>query len=791
MKQFLVQYLKDFKANFNNLNAYIIIGGYCLLSFLSAIYLGDYFLRESDVFNSYFIMQPAILMLIIPAFTMKTWADEIKSGTIELLLTQPISYTKLVLAKFFAAYSFFCILILFSLPFCLITNKLAILDVGAVCSGYVGVLLCGALFTAAGCLVSAFNRNNILSYISTIFIIFIIMQLEFDSFYFKTTFISLRSLNFEDNYNAFLGGVLYWGNICYFILGTILFLWLNVVVITYRKMDIRSIKRQFIFLAFLIWAFFASTLLSISLISDTPYDATDSHKFTLMPVNQEFLKNTDKKINIALYETKNNREDANSKYAVYAEFVEKMLKLIEHTSGGTVKTEFIRVEPFSAQERALVRRNIPFEEDSKGNKTFMIADFSDNDGNTASITSFSSLRQDLLENDIMRVIRRFGLPKKEIIVIANSYDRADLSAFENTLQEFYDVTFLEEMPIFIPKLFDAAIVIDQNRLSSESLLAMEQYVLNGGNLLIFQDPNSGSSSNDKILKDFLNNYGIKIANEDISEPSSYKNLSELGAAFPAPYDYLTGLRSVLVNGVGDIKPESGKNYTVNPILNFDNHIIGAVSTGYFISDFLELSAKIEEVEPGSTAVGRVFFFYDSDMLKNKIYVSQESKGYQFYQIIPFADNLLFFLRLLDFATNENIETQLSYRHYTVNVSSIGNALFNNVNDKYAGVIKELQQKIEKYQQKQINLKNTLHHQGFASVKNIGDISHIAQTLDETQDELNHTKAIIADEAQTIIVGLTLLLVFIIPGLMLLLLAIIITFSKKYKSKRIRRLMKNA
>ena len=787
MRQFLIQYLKDFKANFNNLNAYIIIGGYCLLSFLAAIYLGDYFLRESDVFNSYFIMQPAILMLIIPAVTMKTWADEIKSGTIELLLTQPISYTKLVLAKFFAAYSFFCIMILFSLPFCLITNKLTVLDIGAVCSGYAGVLLCGALFTASGCLVSAFNRNNILSYISTIFVIFIIMQLEFDSFYFKTTFISLRGLNFEDNYNAFLSGVLHFGNICYFVLGIVLFLWLNVVVIAYRKLNISSIKRQFIFLSFLIWAFFASTVLSVSLISDGFYDATDSHKFTLMPTNQDFLRNTDKKINIALYETKNNREDANSKYAVYAEFVEKLLKLIERISGGAVKTEFIRVEPFSAQERALIRRNIPFEEDSKGNKTFMIADFSDNDGNSASINSFSSLRQDLLENDIMRVIRRFGLPKKEIIVIANSYDRADLSAFENTLQEFYDVTFLEEMPIFIPQLFDAAIVIDQNRLSSESLLAMEQYVLNGGNLLIFQDPNSGSSSNDKILKDFLNNYGIKILNGNILE----SNLSELGAAFPAPYNYLTGIRSVLVNGVGDIKPESGKNYTVNPILNFDNHIIGAVSTGYFISDFLELSAKIEEVEPGSTAVGRVFFFYDSDMLKNKIYVSQESKGHHFYQIIPFADNLLFFLRLLDFATNENIEEQLPYRHYTVNVSSIGNALFNNVNDKYAGLITQLQQKIEKYQQKQINLNTTLQHQGFASVKNIGDISHIAQTLDETQDELNRTKAIIADEAQTIIVGLTLLLVFIIPGLMLLALAIIITLSKKYKSKRIRRLMKNA
>lgn len=791
MKQFWVQYLKDFKANFNNLNAYIIIGGYCLLSFLSAIYLGDYFLRESDVFNSYFVMQPAILMLIIPAITMKTWADEIKSGTIELLLTQPISYTKLVLAKFFAAFSFFCMLVLFSVPFCLVTGQLTVLDVGTVCFGYVGVLLCGALFTASGCLVSAFNRNSIISYISTILVIFVIMQLEFDSFYYKTTFISLRGLNFEDNYNAFLGGVLYWGNACYFVLGIILFLWLNVVVLAYKKISIQTVKRQFILFTFFVWVFFASAVLSVTLLANTPYDVSDTHKFTLMPANQEFLRNTDKKINIALYETKNNREDANSKYAVYAEFVEKMLKLIEHTSKGAVRTEFVRVEPFSAQERALIRRGIPFEEDSKGNKTFMVADFSDNDGNSASITSFSSLRQDLLENDIIRIIRRFGLPKKDILIIANNYDRADLSAFEGILKEFYNVTFLEEPPVFIPQGFAAAVVIDQYDLSSEFLLAMEQYVLNGGNLVIFHEPNQNELPNDKILANFLNNYGIKINGGNILHSSADENILEFGAALPATYDYLTGIRSVLVNSVGEMLPENGKDYNVSPVLYFDSHIIGAVSTGYFVSDFLELSAKIDAVEPGSVAQGRVFFFYDTDILKNKIYVSDESKGHSFYEIIPFSDNLLFFLRLFDFATDENIEKLLPYRHYTINVSSIGNAIFNNVNEKYADVLQQLQDKVDMYEQKQNSIHDTLQHQGFASVKNIGDISHIAQTIDETRDELNHTKAVIAEEAQTIVVGLTVLLVFIIPFFLLLILAILIVLFRKHKSKKIRELMDNA
>ena len=166
MKQFLVQYIKDFRANFYNFNAYIILGGYCLLSFFSALYLGDYFIRESNVLNSYFSMQPIILMLIIPAITMRSWADEIKSGTLELLLSLPISYLKLTFAKFMAALSFFVLMMMCSLPFFFLTSKFSILDTNVVFLGYVGMFLCGALFTIIGCLVSAFNRNIILCYIS-------------------------------------------------------------------------------------------------------------------------------------------------------------------------------------------------------------------------------------------------------------------------------------------------------------------------------------------------------------------------------------------------------------------------------------------------------------------------------------------------------------------------------------------------------------------------------------------------------------------------------------------------
>ena len=169
MKTFLIQSKKDFTAYFSGFLPYIIIAIYSILSAFSALYIGDYFVRDTDVMDSYFMFQPFILLLIIPAITMRSWADEFKSGTIELLLTQPVSYSQLVLAKFCAAYLFFGLLVLSSLPFLLVTATLIPLDRGIIISAYCGLLLCGALFIAIGEVISSLCRHNIISFISCSF----------------------------------------------------------------------------------------------------------------------------------------------------------------------------------------------------------------------------------------------------------------------------------------------------------------------------------------------------------------------------------------------------------------------------------------------------------------------------------------------------------------------------------------------------------------------------------------------------------------------------------------------
>ena len=231
MKLFYIQFIKDFRANFSNFNAYIVLSIYYILSVFSAIYLGDYFLRETDVMNAFFAVQSVILTFVIPGITMRSWAEEIKSGTIELLLTQPIGYMTLIIAKFFASFVFFILLVISSLFLSIFSSWFSFVDIGGLCSQYLGLILVGALFCAIGVSVSIFNKNNILSYTATIFILFSVTQMSFTNI----GNLKLYYLNFEDNYNAFLSGVVSIGNILYFVFGIIMFVWINLFGIYFRK----------------------------------------------------------------------------------------------------------------------------------------------------------------------------------------------------------------------------------------------------------------------------------------------------------------------------------------------------------------------------------------------------------------------------------------------------------------------------------------------------------------------------------------------------------------------------
>ena len=717
MKLFSIQFIKDFMANFGNFNAYIILAGYYILSVFSAVYLGDYFLRETDIMNAFFVMQPVILIFVIPSITMRTWAEEIKTGTIELLLTQPIGYFTLVIAKFFASFAFFLLLLSTSLFLGYFSNLFSIMDIGIVVWGYIGVILVGGLFTAIGVCVSVFNKNNILSYITTIFILFSITQMTFTNI----GNVSLTSLNFEDNFIAFLSGTLSVSNVLYFIIGGAFFLWINLLGIYFRKIDNIKEKIYFVlFLGFLILYFIYIQISSWS-IFDKQFDVTAEKKFTLQDETIKILKNIDKRIDITLYLSQNAREDANSSFSVFADFMEKTLKQFERASEGSVRTNTVLVQPFGELERKLIREGVSFEEDKLGYKKFVALEITDNEGNFNLLKTFSSLRQNLFETDLIRIIQMFGNEKKKIAFFVADDDLKKMPSFNGLLNEFYDVTQIKQMPLFILPTYDAVILFKTSNISSENLLALEQYVLRGGNLIIIDEfYNLATYSTGKHIINFLDNFGIepKTLKEPVLGILDNKP-SFIGPSLIVKNDLATDVRSVLINEAGEVRFSKSDNSITSPILNFGNKNIAVVSEGKYISNYLDLAIDNTEILPSSIKDGKIFFIYDTDLFMDYIYISDETKSNYFYDTILAGDNQLFILRLLDYATNSQIEKKLRYRNYKIKPLSIGNSVLSGVKQKYSENINQLEEIIKDTINKKDNFYELLTSRGYASVKNIG------------------------------------------------------------------------
>ncbi len=121
--------------------------------------LGSFFDRGQADLNPFFTFIPWVFLLLVPAITMRLWAEERRLGTIELLLTLPITQAQAVLGKFLAAWAFCAIALLLTFPFVITVNILGRPDNGVIASGYVGSLLVAGAFLSVGSALSAADQE--------------------------------------------------------------------------------------------------------------------------------------------------------------------------------------------------------------------------------------------------------------------------------------------------------------------------------------------------------------------------------------------------------------------------------------------------------------------------------------------------------------------------------------------------------------------------------------------------------------------------------------------------------
>jgi ABC-2 type transport system permease protein len=224
--------------------AYIFIVIFLVLAGTLTFFVGAFFERGQADLQPFFNFHPWLYLVLVPALSMRLWAEERKSGTIELLLTLPISMSAGVLGKFFAAWAFAGIALVLTFPFWITVNYLGSPDNGVILASYVGSFLMAGAFLAIGACLSALTKNQVIAFVVTAAVCFLftvsgssIVLGLFQSWAPDAVLRTLASFSFLTHFNAITRGVIDLRDAVFFASVIGIFLTANVVLVDLKKAD--------------------------------------------------------------------------------------------------------------------------------------------------------------------------------------------------------------------------------------------------------------------------------------------------------------------------------------------------------------------------------------------------------------------------------------------------------------------------------------------------------------------------------------------------------------------------
>src|SRR5579863_3612881 len=155
--------------------AYVFIVVFLVLAGSLTFFLGNFFDRGQADLQAFFTFHPWLYLFLIPAIAMRLWAEERKTGTIELFLTLPVTTTQAVLGKFLAAWAFCGIALALTFPLWLTVNVLGEPDNGVILASYIGSWLMAGTFLAIGAAVSAATKNQVIAFVISASLVFVLI----------------------------------------------------------------------------------------------------------------------------------------------------------------------------------------------------------------------------------------------------------------------------------------------------------------------------------------------------------------------------------------------------------------------------------------------------------------------------------------------------------------------------------------------------------------------------------------------------------------------------------------
>jgi len=244
MNQVASIFKREFTGYFATPIAYVFLAIFVFLSGIFTFYMGSFFDRGQADLNPFFQFHPWLYLFLIPALAMRLWAEERRGGTIELLLTLPVTIPQAVVGKFLAAWAFSGIALLLTFPLWITVNYLGDPDNGVILAGYIGSLLMAGAFLAIGSCMSSLTRNQVIAFVlsAVVCLGFVLsgfpMVLEFFGAWAPSFLVqAVSSFSFLSHFTAISAGVIELRDIVFFISLIVFWLFVNAVVIDLKKAD--------------------------------------------------------------------------------------------------------------------------------------------------------------------------------------------------------------------------------------------------------------------------------------------------------------------------------------------------------------------------------------------------------------------------------------------------------------------------------------------------------------------------------------------------------------------------
>jgi ABC-2 type transport system permease protein len=224
MHSFYAVFKRELKSYFTTPVGYVFLVVFLFFSGYLTFKQGFFEIRQADM-QAFFMSMPLLFVFLVPATSMRLWSDERRIGTIELLLTLPITVIQAVLGKFFAAWLFLAIALALTFPMVITVSYLGDPDTGLIIMGYLGSVLMAGGFLAIGCFFSAVSKNQVISFVLSVVACAIFVYVGMPTtLNYLSTFLpvglvsAIGSMSLQSHFESMQKGVLEFNDISYFIL---------------------------------------------------------------------------------------------------------------------------------------------------------------------------------------------------------------------------------------------------------------------------------------------------------------------------------------------------------------------------------------------------------------------------------------------------------------------------------------------------------------------------------------------------------------------------------------------